>query len=85
MPTLIYYSDVDQVGLAEPIEKVIAGYKKNNIPVFSQKFIGSPHVSHFHHYPVEYTEQLNNFLEYIKLSQSHESENEERLKVSVRV
>ena len=85
VPTLMYYSDADPVGLAGPIENVMAGYRKKDIPVFGKKFTGSPHVSHFHHYPVEYIEQLNLFLKYINIGQSEDSQKEERRKESVRL
>ena len=81
----MYYSDVDPVGLAGPIESVMDGYRKNDIPVFSKKFTGSPHVGHFHHYPVEYIDQLNSFLKYINIGKSEQSEKAERRKESMRI
>ena len=86
LPSLVYYSDADPVGLAGPIENLIAGYRKNDIPTFSRKFTGSPHVAHFHHYPVEYINELNAFLKYIGLGHLQESEEDVRkVKTATRI
>ncbi len=72
VPTLFLYSDADPVGLAAPIEALLEQWKERGLPHFSKCFAGSPHVSHFHHYPVEYLEQVNSFLNYIRLQSAQD-------------
>ena len=80
-PTLFLYSDVDPVGMAGPIEEVMANYTSRNIPVFAKKFSGSAHVSHYHRYPAEYTEQLDMFLKHLGLFDSDGDEVSEKLQL----
>lgn len=67
IPSMMLYSKTDPIGVASTIEKVIANWRKKNIPVYSKCWHNSPHVSHFHHHPDEYIEALFMFLDKIRI------------------
>lgn len=68
VPALFLYSKVDPVGAPGPIEAVIDKWRASGISVDGKCWPDSPHVSHFHYYPVEYITELNMFLEKIGLT-----------------
>uniref|UniRef100_A0A646QFE6 Transmembrane protein 53 n=1 Tax=Hemiscolopendra marginata TaxID=943146 RepID=A0A646QFE6_9MYRI len=62
-PSLFYFSKTDPVGTAEGNLRVIRKWEMNGIPVYAKCWESSPHVSHLHHHPDEYLEELSVFLE----------------------
>lgn len=74
LPSLFLYSEEDKVACPKAIEKTIQGYKAAGGDVYSKVFDGTPHVSHFHHHPVQYVNALNYFLEQLQLPQNELAE-----------
>jgi len=69
VPSLCLYSKADPIGLEGPIEDLMKSMEEHGSKVFSKCWPDSKHVSHFHTYPVEYIQQLNDFLSAIGLTQ----------------
>lgn len=63
LPAHFLYSEVDPVGNAKTIEEITTLWQSRGLPVTGKCWPDSAHVSHFHRYPVEYTESLTTFLQ----------------------
>ncbi|XP_033751705.1 transmembrane protein 53-B-like [Pecten maximus] len=86
VPSLFLYSKADPVGNPITIESVIEDFHQRKIPVRSQCWHDSPHVSHFHYYPKEYVEILTSFLDTYAPSpdgQDSEDEDERQRKMAI--
>jgi hypothetical protein len=66
-PALFLCSLDDPVGNKEGIDKVINSWDKKGIKVYLRAWDSSPHVSHLHHHPKEYKEEMKAFLEKLGL------------------
>lgn len=74
LPSHFLYSLVDPVGNAQTIEEITALWRSRGIAVTGKCWSDSPHVSHYHRYPMEYTASLSEFLHTLNLIQpKHES------------
>ena len=66
-PTLFLFSKDDAIADVDTIYKCQLHYRKLGIPVVSQCWDSSPHVSHFYVHQKEYTKLLTNFLRDLNL------------------
>jgi hypothetical protein len=78
-PSLVLNSESDPIGTPGPIKVVTDKWKANGVPVTIKTWKDTPHVSHFHHHPVQYINALSNFLSDIKLI---DDSTEERVRAS---
>ena len=67
VPSLVLYSPADPVASIKTVKLIMKKWEDKGVDVYSKSFPSSPHVSHFHHYPIEYIQQLNMFLEKLNL------------------
>ncbi|CAG7828431.1 unnamed protein product [Allacma fusca] len=66
-PALFFCSLDDPVGSKAGIQKVIDKWELNGIKVYLKAWESSPHVSHLHHHPEEYQQEMKAFLEKLGL------------------
>ena len=66
-PSLVFYSTADVVAVPAPIETLIATWKSHGVPVYSRRWENSRHVTHYRSDPVNYTAELEHFLDSVGL------------------
>ena len=78
VPTLVLYSLADPIGEPKAIQNFIKQMQEHDTTVYSKCWKDSKHVAHFQRYPIEYIQQLNDFLNIIGLTQYSEQLAKER-------
>jgi len=68
-PSLVFFSEADLICPPGSIEVLINGWKKRSVPVWTRCCQDSPHVQLYLRDPVNYTIELNNFLQNIGLAE----------------
>ena len=82
VPTLILYSDIDEISSAQVSERYASEWKTNGYQVMLQKFTNTPHVGHYRQFPMVYKQALYNFINQLALPVSCVESKEEVDKAS---
>ena len=70
-PGLLIVSEKDHIGAPDMSRKLMDAWVKNGIDVRMKVFKESGHVQHFHKYPEEYRQEVDKFLQKVRLTASN--------------
>nr|KAG5714281.1 hypothetical protein BaRGS_018498 [Batillaria attramentaria] len=69
-PTLMLYSSADNIVSSAKLDEVVADWKKRGHFVRCRKWEDTPHVGHFRLHPNEYTKEVQEFIEHLRLTEA---------------